>query len=241
MTSENQTSNASKKLIIFDFDGVIGDTFKQVYEASNEASIEFGFTPFSSEEEFYNDLNITIFNAPSLLIKRFQKHGFFAGTKGAIHQVLNTKKFKVGILKYFGPKISESTYFKGIPELLIKLQGKAEMVILTNNVTTSVQEFLLKFDLLKYFSEVHGFEGTMVKTEKLNQILDSRKLGLDDAIFVTDMASDIKDAQPTGIKVLAVTYGYNTREKIERKHPEKIIDSVEEIYPSLQEMLFDNK
>jgi phosphoglycolate phosphatase-like HAD superfamily hydrolase len=51
------------------------------------------------------------------------------------------------------------------------------------------------------------------------------------------MKSDIKDAKPLNIPVLAVTYGYNTADKVRKAKPNKIVHTVQEIYPALQEML----
>jgi|GEM_PF-2087131 len=235
MTPLNQTHD--NKLIIFDFDGVIADTFQQAFEASTLASKEYGFTPFASRQEFYNDLNVTAKTAPALVLNRFQKHGIINGLKGIIHQLFNTTKFKHGIVKYFGPLLHQATYFNGIPELLTKLEGKAEMVILSNNQTKGINEFLERVNLAKYFTEVHGFETTMVKTEALKSILGSRKIGLENIVFVTDMKSDIKDAKPLKIPVLGVTYGYNTADKVRKAKPDKLVYSVQEIYPALQEML----
>jgi len=233
------TNNYSQKnkLIIFDFDGVIADTFQQAFEASTLASKEYGFTPFPSRQEFYNDLNVTAKTAPGLILNRFKKHGIINGLKGIIHQLSNSKKFKHGIVKYFGPLLHKATFFKGVPELLAKLEGKAEMVILSNNQTKGINEFLEKANLAKYFSEVHGFENTMIKTKALEKILKSRNIDLENVVFVTDMKNDIRDAKPLNIPVLAVTYGYNTTEKIKKAKPKKMVSSVQEIYPALQGML----
>ncbi len=236
MSLQNNLKN-SKKLIIFDFDGVIADTFKQAYEASILASKEYGFTPFSSKEEFYNDLNVTTQTAPKLVLNRFRKHGFIAGAKGIVHQLFNTKKFKHGIVKYFGPILLQADYFKGIPALLQELYTRSEMVILSNNQASGINLFLAKSNLAKYFTQVHGFEKTMVKTQALDEIIKSHNVKLENVVFVTDMASDIKDARPLKIPVLAVTYGYNTAQKIAKSKPTKIVNSVEEIYPALQQML----
>lgn len=225
------------KLIIFDFDGVIADTFQQAFEASTLASKEYGFTPFASRQEFYNDLNVTAKTAPGLVLNRFKKHGLINGFKGIVHQLLNTTKFKHGIVKYFGPLLHQAIFFNGVPELLAKLEGKAEMVILSNNETKGINEFLERTNLAKYFTEVHGFETTMIKTEALEKIVKSRNISLENIVFVTDMKSDIKDAKPLNIPVLAVTYGYNTADKIRKAKPNKMVSSVQEIYPALQEML----
>jgi phosphoglycolate phosphatase len=233
---DNPTSE-SKKLVIFDFDGVIADTFQQAFEASTLASKEYGFTPFSSKKEFYNDLNVTLKTAPSLVLNRFKKYGIIGGLKGIIHQLLNSQNFKHGIVKYFGPLLPQSTYFEGIPELLTKLEEKAEMVILSNNQAAGITEFLAKRNLAKYFTEIHGFETTMVKTDALEKIVKSRNLELNNIVFVTDMASDVKDARPLKIPVLATTFGYNTEEKVKSSKPAKMVNSVQEIYPALQEML----
>jgi phosphoglycolate phosphatase len=235
--SSSNISKTNKKLVIFDFDGVIADTFQQAFEASTLASKEYGFAPFASRQEFYNDLNVTLKTAPSLILNRFRKYGVVKGFAGIVHQLFNTKKFKHGIAKHFGPLLKHSTYFYGIPELLEKLEGKAEMVILSNNQTQGIINFLDRNNLAKYFTEVHGFETTMVKTQALDKIVKSRDLELNHIVFVTDMKSDIKDAKPLNIPVLAVTYGYNSANKIYSARPTKTVNLVQEIYPALQEML----
>lgn len=240
MTLSNQLQNnfeTSKKLIIFDFDGVIGDTFQQAFEALNLASVEYGFTPFSSSQEFYNDINVTLKTAPSLALNRFKQYGILKGTLGILNQLINSKKYKHGIVKHFGPLLHSAGYFEGIPELLEQLQSQAELVILSNNQAEGIIKFLDRNSLAKYFNEVHGFETTMVKTETLKKLIHIRKIDLNNIVFITDMATDVKDARPLNMKVLAVSYGYNTYHKIERSRPSKIVNSVEEIYPALEEML----
>ena len=238
MSNNLNLDSQPKKLIIFDFDGVIGDTIYQAYLATNEVLEKYDLQAFDTPEEFYEDLNVTLAVAPKLIWNRIKKHGFFGGFLGIIKHLTALSKIKSNLMFAFGPKLIAATYFVGIPDVLEKLQGQAEMVIVSNNQKDGINKFLEKNNLAKYFTEVHGFEKTMVKTGKLKKIMESRKTELANVIFITDMARDVNDANPLKLRCLAVTYGYNNLQKLQTRNPAKIIDRVDQILPALKTMLF---
>ena len=51
------------------------------------------------------------------------------------------------------------------------------------------------------------------------------KLSKSDVYFVGDEVRDIDAGKKTGIKTIAVSWGYNTKDALAKEHPDYLIDS----------------
>jgi phosphoglycolate phosphatase len=195
--------------LIFDFDGTIADTFDlslqigreihdslKLHHLSEEAIVHFRNRPF---RETIRNLKIPIHKIPQLLIR----------VRRGIHD-----------------HIDEIRPFDGIREVLRDLKSHtAFMGMVTSNSEENVNKFLERFDLCffdawSYSSAIRG------KASMMRRLIRKNKLAKESTVYIGDITDDIDACRKVGIKVAAVTWGYNTREVLEHSKPDFLIDRV---------------
>jgi phosphoglycolate phosphatase-like HAD superfamily hydrolase len=63
----------------------------------------------------------------------------------------------------------------------------------------------------------------------INKIIKQRKIIKSEMFYVCDEVRDIVAAQKSGIKSIAVTWGYNTQDALTKENPDFIVDTPNEL------------
>ena len=88
--------------------------------------------------------------------------------------------------------------------------------ILSSNTQENVKQFLDKNEL-DFFDFVRTGKSVFGKSHMINKIIKQRKVRKSDVFYVCDEVRDIEAAKKSGIKSVAVTWGYNTKDALIRK------------------------
>ena len=128
--------------------------------------------------------------------------------------------------------------FPGITDVLSSLREKGIMTAIISNCDKPLMEMLIdKFGLSGYLDLIVAHEDTeRIKPEpdQIHFCLGRLKVKPKEAVFVGDMINDIIAARRAGVrKVIAVTYGWHTREQLEKLKPDAIVDKTNEILDNL--------
>ena len=200
------------KIVIFDFDGTLADTFDLILAIANRLSLEFGYKQAKKEEipeiqklsplELINQSGISIFKVPFLL-KRIRAE--------------------------FKKEINDVGLFAGIKEALLalKLQGY-KIGIITSNGQENVEYVLQKYDLLIFDFMVSGTT-LFGKHRVIKKYLKSENIQPEEMVYVGDETRDINSAKKAKIKAIAVTWGFNSREALSEYNPDALVEKPEEL------------
>lgn len=200
--------------LIFDFDGVIGDTFGMVMEIASRLVEELGTKKLTPEEvaslrdkgarEIFAELGVPLFKLPTW-IKRVREEQ--------------------------AKSMEKAPLFKGIKELLLGLKKKGFCLgILTSNSFDNVKKFFNKNYLnLNLFDFIHTESSLFGKDKILRKLF--KRYGLDPkkVIYVGDEVRDIEAAKRVEIKIIAVGWGYNTKKALMTQKPDFFVEEPEEI------------
>jgi HAD superfamily hydrolase (TIGR01549 family) len=200
------------KVIIFDFDGTLADTIDILLSITNRLSAEFGFKSATKEElAQLSNLNswqilqysgISIFKFP-LLIRRL---------KAELHSEL--------------PHIQ---LFPGIKEVLLELKKRGfQLGIITSNSRENVLGALEKNGLQDTFTFIYS-GSTFGKHKVINKWLRIENIHTEKVVYVGDEIRDIDAAKKTGIKVIAVGWGFNSQEALAAQNPDFLIERPQEL------------
>jgi phosphoglycolate phosphatase len=203
----------TKKVIIFDFDGTIADTVDALVSIANRLAVEFKYIKITHGElallrhltsrEIIKYSGISFFKIPFLL-----------------------KKVK-GELK---DKIKE---FKPIPEIqdaLIELRNDGHRLgIITSNSQENVTQFLKSNDLDYLFEFIYSGVTIFGKTTIINNVLRQKQLKPQEVIYVGDETRDIEASKKANIKVIAVSWGFNSVEALAKEKPDFLIHQPKEL------------
>ena len=201
------------RTVIFDFDGTVADTLDSVVKIVNNNSENFGYRKVTKEDipylqgkkpkEILSYLGISIFKLP-LWIKK-------------IHSEINKE-------------ISNMKPTVNISLLLSQLNNEenVHLGMLTSNTQENVREFLSK-NQLEYFDFIRTGKSVFGKSHIINKIIKERHAEKSNVFYVCDEVRDIEAARKSGIKSVAVTWGYNNKEALEKEVPDFLAENVEDM------------
>jgi len=179
-----------KPIIIFDFDGTIVDSLDVVTEI---------FEHLSGQIKNLDDPEIDKLRHLPL---------------NEVAKRLDVPFWKVPYLvlyrrKLMSQRISEIKPFPGMANLIKSLHGEGyTLLIVSSNSLRNVSSFLKIHELRQYFYRVYGNVGIFNKAQALRKLIRKNRLSLEDCIYVADETRDIKACKTTGIRCVAVNWGF---------------------------------
>lgn len=209
-----QRNNMAVKppLLLFDYDGVIADSFEVYFSEFTRACSELGFDKINSKEGF-----LKLFDGN--LIKQLIKAGF------------PLRKLKQ-LADEFKPQIEAANAricpFPGISEILNVLSKQYPVMIITANATYVVQEFLDKNNL----SHVKGVLGSDIEPSKVKKIRMARKRFPDyTPYYIGDTKGDMLEARRAGAMPIAAGWGWHDHQRLQSAQALHILQTKEDLLP----------
>ena len=203
----------TQKVIIFDFDGTIADTVDALVSITNSLAKQFGYIPISRDE-----LSI-LRNLTSREILKYSGISAFK-VPFLVKRVKSELKNKIKDLKPI-PDIREA---------LIALKDDGHRLgIITSNSKENVTEFLQVNELDNLFEFIHSGVTIFGKTTIINNLLRQKQLKTQEVIYVGDETRDIESSKKANIKVVAVTWGFNSQEALAKERPDFLIHEPQEL------------
>lgn len=119
--------------------------------------------------------------------------------------------------------IFENNVYPGLDKLLGELQESGKrMIIATSKPLEFAIRVLDHFELKEYFVSIHGSDMSADNKAKDKLITDAiimNGLSKNECVMTGDRYHDIRGAKVNGINSIAVTYGYGSREELEKEEP----------------------
>ena len=206
------------KLLIFDFDGTIADTFDAGVIILNKLADEFGFRPLHPKDmEKVRDMRtrqlMKFLDIPTRKMSRIARRGS-EELYACIHSIQP---------------------LPGMPEALRELQTLGfALGIITSNTEVNVQIFLRSHGL-ELFDFVRCSSKLLGKARMIRSVIRRQHVRAADILFVGDETRDIEAAKKAGIRIAAVTWGYNSRRSLEAMKPDFVFESPKELVAMLAE------
>lgn len=198
-----------KKVAFFDFDGVIADSFSVAFGVSKTI-----YPPLEKEEyirKFDGNINEAV----------------------AESRVQEGYRADIDFFKEYGPLLFKCPLFPGIKEVLEQISKDFLLVIVSSTTTDLIVQYLKLNNIGSYFAEVVGNDIHASKIKKIEMVVSKYGIIPSDCFFVTDTLGDIKEAHHAGVKTIAVTWGYQPKESLERGSPFAIVNTTKELFDAL--------
>lgn len=194
------------KAIVFDLDGTLLDTIRDLAENLNRVLRRRGF-PVHSEEQY------------KLMVGRGLRNLALAATKGLSLSVEDFEAlFREFEEEYRAHPSDHTRPYPDIEELLGSLQERCRIFILSNkehNMTLRVVENLLGQYI---FDEVHGMKpGVPGKPDPtvLKDLLTRYQLHPQEVLYLGDSDVDMETSRGAGTVSCGALWGFRTREELE--------------------------
>ena len=196
--------NKSYKAMLFDLDGTLLDSKKDIAQATNATLAHMGCA-FLTEETIYT----------------YVGHGVRDLIRGALGK--GPREREDAALAYFNTYYlahctDHSRLFKGGEALLGELQLRGiQLAILTNKPKGFTDQIVSALNLSKHFGFVVSAEGGYPnKPDKMGAqaILEHFKVSPNDALMVGDSVVDLQTAENTDMDCALMLNGFSPREEI---------------------------
>lgn len=206
-----------QKLLIFDFDGTIADSAEMILETINQLSDTYGYAK----------------------IKESDVEGLRGKTIKELFRILKIPWMKLPFLlieyrKKYTPEIPRLKTAKGIDVVLRRLHRDGEkLVIVTSNSKENVKKFLKKNNI-DIFDQIQGGISLFGKSHILAKLTKDNKHTKEFIFYIGDEVRDIQAAKKVEVKVIAVTWGFQSKKILAEYEPDYIVDTPEKLYTVLQ-------
>jgi phosphoglycolate phosphatase len=197
-------------VLIFDYDGVLVDSFDLFMKLFLDSCKKHGWKQISTKEEFLSLFHGNMYeNMMNLGMNR----------QNILDVVLDVKK---GLLGH----IDDLNLFPGLHEILNDLATHHILLISTSNDTDVVKTFLEK-QHITVFEEVFGSDVHPSKIKKIALI--KKKYHADDYYYIGDTIGDIIEGKRAGIKTVGVTWGWHTKQQLINSNPDALIENIDDL------------
>jgi phosphoglycolate phosphatase len=202
------------RLLVFDYDGVLADTFADMLKFAQESCDELGVT----HTVLPSDLR-------DLEVMSFTTFGRACGVREEL-----TWEFARRCTQKFAEKETPPAIFDGLAEVIRGLTENNILVIVTGNTTGNVNTFLVHHSLQDCFRMVYGVDIPASKARKIQMAQERFETGSESVYFVGDSLSDLHAAREAGVKSVAVGWGHQSLDMLVRGGSDAIVHSPAELY-----------
>lgn len=210
---------AKTKLIMFDYDGTIVDTFTLTCHIYNEI--------------------FRLFKIEKSLTKRQYQDLFETDWRECVKKLGITKEVDINRCAqiYFNISqdfMTEIRLYPKVRTMLSELSKQYKLAIVSNGKKEHIIDRLQFLDIAKYFDYVAGFEsGQKPAADPLLRCVEYFNVLPEEALYIGDMDGDIQAAKNAKLKkAIAVSYGYHHCDRLKNadvvvNHPLEILKIIE--------------
>lgn len=201
-----------QKTLIFDFDGTIVDSTDSVVEMYNLLAGEYNYkkiTPddFSTLKKMSvikkcEYLSIPIYRIPFLYRKAKNK---------------------------FKNHFPDVKVFKGMKEVIETFKKNNYNINIISSNSEDIIKEVLKKNGIDVFNKIHSSKNLFGKHLTINSFIEQNNLKKEDVIYIGDEERDIVACKKCKISIIAVTWGFDSKELLESKNPDYLADTPEKL------------
>jgi phosphoglycolate phosphatase len=196
-------------LLLFDFDGVLVDSLDLYAEVVARCLERIG-TPIVKSREDY----LALFDGN--FYESMAARGVdLAAYAEAARELL--PRIDYGAMKPYD----------GLIPVLAALAKDHILAVVSSNGYRTIRTMLESFGFAPYFREIFGADFLFSKKEKIAYALEKYGIPGERAFYIGDTAGDIVEARAAGVRSVAVSWGWHSRERLAAVHPDFLVDTPE--------------
>ncbi|MFA5926536.1 MAG: HAD-IA family hydrolase [Parcubacteria group bacterium] len=203
----------NKLTLVFDFDGTIADTLLLAGDIYDKLSSEFGLPEIGEK-----DLQKLRGMSPGDIVKRFEIPWW------KIPRLLVRGKAELSV------RIDSLAPVEGIGPALKQLKKSGQrLFIVSSNSAENIEKFLAKNGLSGLFDFIDADSSLWGKAEILRKLIRKENLAPGRAVYIGDEIRDIEAAKKAGVRIIAVTWGFNTKAALQKFKPDYLVERPDDL------------
>ena len=191
----------SLALVVFDLDGTLIDSRRDLADAANALIVEHGGSPLAVDA-----IAGMVGEGAALLVRRALSA---AGVRLDVERDL--RRF---LELYDGGLLAHTALYGGTREMLEALMARAPLAVLTNKPQHHTDAILRGLDVARCFRWVIGGDsahGRKPDPAGLRHLISAAGSGPDETVMVGDSAIDLKTARAARARICLARYGFGYR------------------------------
>lgn len=206
------------KLILFDFDGTLADSFDATLAIANRLAAKYGYPSVSQAEaaRFRNQGVRTILKEARLPLRRLPSW-----------------------MREFREELEQEMARLKPPEnlgdaLFALKEAGSSLGIVTSNSRKNVLLFLERNGWANRFDHLESGSSLFGKSRLIKRVVDRSPVPASQVCYVGDEERDVEAARRANVISVAVTWGFNTREILARSNPDHLLDRPDQLLRLLE-------
>lgn len=208
------------KLVIFDLDGTLVDAYTAIHKSLNFTLKKLGYPKVS-----FSAARSAVGWGDKRLARRFVRAADLAKAV-AIYR----RHHEQSLLNYSKVLPGAKTVLRGLKSKKIKLAIASNRPIKFTNILLKHLGLKKYFDLVSCAQNSDEFKP---KPYLLLKIIHNLKVGKTEAVYVGDMAVDVRAGKRAGVRTIAVRGGSSSLAEIRKAGPDKIISGISGLWEAL--------
>ena len=226
------------KLIIYDLDGTLIDSRRDIVQAVNWTLEQLGFSTLPSDrictfvgngvknlmQQVLTDVGAGPCACPESV--EDQRIGQPRGVAPTLE-----KSIKLFRQRYGEHLLDETRLYPAVAKVLEFFKQKKQAVI-TNKPEDFSVRILQGLGIDSYFFSVVGGDNAFRKKpapEAVFEILRRAEVSRENAVLVGDTDIDVQTGRNAGIKTIGVTYGFGKSDELKKAEPDYLLNDLEEL------------
>jgi phosphoglycolate phosphatase len=209
------------ELIVFDLDGTLADTKKDLALSVNAMREHLGLGPL-----------------PLVVVTSYVGHGVTVLVKRVLGDNAFDGDLEKGLafyLDYYGRHLLDNTVaYPGVREALEEL-GNRRLAILTNKPTRFSRTIISGLGLAPYFLEIYGGDSFPLKKPDpmgIKTLMSHLSIPAEKTLMVGDSETDVLTGRNAGVWTCGVTYGFGPQ-ALEEAGPDLLLQDLRDLPPLL--------
>lgn len=212
-------------LIVFDLDGTLIDSRKDLADSTNAMLVSFGASPLPTDR-----VAAMVGEGAAVLVRRaLTAAGLDPETPDALDRFLTC--YDERLLIHTRP-------YDGVPETLARLRAVSPLAVLTNKPARATARILEGLRLDAYFGWVLGGDtqyGRKPNPEGLHHLMAAARATVSTTVLVGDSRIDLETARRAGVRICLARYGFGfALKEDELRHDDVVIDHPSDLTRSLE-------
>jgi phosphoglycolate phosphatase len=208
------------RLVVFDLDGTLIDSRRDLADAANALVAELGGAPLTEEQ-----VAGMVGEGAALLVRRaLRASGVDPDSRAALARFLEL---------YDERLLAHTRAYEGIPEALAALAPRVALAVLTNKPAQATERILSGLGLRGYFRDVIGGDSPLGRKPDpagLVELMSRAGARLDETVLVGDSHIDLETARRAGVRICLARYGFGfTIDPLDLYRSDVLVDSPGEL------------
>ena len=196
--------------LILDFDGTLVDSQSIFVSCINELGDAFGYGQIEPGPEF----------------REKSAREILTHVLGLLPEQVPcwAQQFKAQLNRNMGRAVN----VKGMREVLAVLRKDRRIGIVTSNTEETVRRILVR-DGIEWVDFIWADAPIFEKDKAIEGLLAQQNLSPEETIYIWDEVRDIDACRKVGVKIIAVSWGFNSKTVLERKEPDYLAQTPTEL------------